>query len=99
MQQTHAILYNTHSHTLSHWIVHLSLGKRCIFRAVLKVETDFFSLTLLGRLFHTVEDTNLKALWLKRLVLMYLALRALFLKGWSVVKEEKGTARYCRPVD
>jgi hypothetical protein len=40
-----------------------NLGKRCVFRAVLKEEIDLFSLTLPGRLFHKVGATNLKALW------------------------------------
>jgi hypothetical protein len=40
-----------------------SLGKRWVFRAVLKEEIDFFSLTLPGRLFHKMGATNLKALW------------------------------------
>jgi hypothetical protein len=40
-----------------------NLGKRCVFRADLKEEIDFFSLMLPGRLFHKVGATNLKALW------------------------------------
>jgi hypothetical protein len=40
-----------------------SLEKRCVFRADLKEEIDFFSLMLPGRLFHKVGATNVKALW------------------------------------
>jgi hypothetical protein len=39
--------------TPAHWVIY-SLGKRWVFRAVLKEEIEFFSLTLPGRLFHKV---------------------------------------------